>query len=139
MVERAEYGGTVETLRDQTLYTGSNYVTQVAPQLGGYIFTHWTTTATEGFQSRDFSGRSFDAAPFTLYDNVTLTAHYVEDDLDSDNDGTPDSEEAAALMGISKEDADRLLEAINKADSQTQKKVKDSQDSYRPKSHDKNW
>lgn len=60
-------------------------------------------------------------------------------DLDSDNDGTPDSEEAAALMGISKEDADRLLEAINKADSQTQKKVKDSQDSYRPKSHDKNW
>ncbi|MCR5453861.1 MAG: tetratricopeptide repeat protein [Bacteroidales bacterium] len=60
-------------------------------------------------------------------------------DLDSNNDGTPDSEEAAALMGISKEDADRLLEAINKADSDTQKKVKDNQDSYRPKSHDKNW
>lgn len=60
-------------------------------------------------------------------------------DLDSDNDGTPDSEEAAALMGISKEDADRLLEAINKADSQTQKKVKDNQDTYRPKAHDKNW
>jgi hypothetical protein len=60
-------------------------------------------------------------------------------DLDSDNDGTPDSEEAAALMGISKEDADRLLEAINNADSKTQKKVKDNQDNYRPKSHDKNW
>ncbi len=60
-------------------------------------------------------------------------------DTDSDNDGTPDSEEAAALMGISKEDADRILEAINKADAQTQKKVKDNQDNCKPKSHDKNW
>lgn len=60
-------------------------------------------------------------------------------DLDSDNDGTPDSEQAAALRGISKEDADRLLEAINKADSETQKKAKDNQDTYRQKAHDKNW
>ncbi|MBO4772818.1 MAG: tetratricopeptide repeat protein [Bacteroidales bacterium] len=60
-------------------------------------------------------------------------------DLDSDNDGTPDSEEAAALKGISKEDADRLLEVINKADSQTQQKVKDNQDTYKSTSHEKNW
>ena len=93
VVERAEYGGTIETLRDQTLYTGSNYVTQVAPKLGGYIFTHWSTSATEGFQGRDVFGRAFDAAPFTLYDNVTLTAHYEEDGLDSDNDGIADGHE----------------------------------------------
>lgn len=60
-------------------------------------------------------------------------------DLDSDNDGTPDSEEAAALMGISKEDADRILEAINKSDSKTQKKVMDAQETGKPKKHDKNW
>ncbi len=93
VVERVEHGGTIETLRDQTLYTGSSYVTQVAPKLGGYIFTHWSTSATEGFQSRDVFGRAFDAAPFTLYDNVTLTAHYVEDGLDSDNDGIADGHE----------------------------------------------
>ena len=93
VVERAEYDGTIELLRDQTLYTGTNYVTQVAPKLGGYIFTHWSTTATEGFAARDVFGRSFDAAPFTLYDNVTLTAHYVEDGLDSDGDGVADGYE----------------------------------------------
>ena len=113
VVERAEYGGTIETLRDQTLYTGSNYVTQVAPQLGGYIFTHWSTTATEGFQSRDVFGRSFDAAPFTLYDNVTLTAHYMEDGLDSDNDGIADGHElywygSLAVSALSDTDNDGL-------------------------------
>ena len=60
-------------------------------------------------------------------------------DLDSDNDGTPDSEEAASKREISKEDADRLLEAINASDARTQKKVKDNEDTYRPKSHEKNW
>lgn len=58
-------------------------------------------------------------------------------DLDSDNDGTPDSEEAQS--DISKEDADRFLEIINNADSKTQQKVKENQDTYRPKAHEKNW
>ncbi len=93
VVEQAAYGGTVETLRDQTLYTGTNYVTQVAPVRGGYIFTHWSSSATEGFLDRDVFGRAFDAAPFTLYDNVTLTANYVDAELDADGDGFPDGHE----------------------------------------------
>ena len=93
VVEQAAYGGTVETLCDQTLYTGTNYATQAAPVRGGYFFTHWSSSATEGFASRDVFGRAFDAAPFTLYDNVTLTANYVDSDLDADADGFPDGYE----------------------------------------------
>ena len=46
-------------------------------------------------------------------------------DLDSDNDGTPDSEDAKRMFAISPEDAERILDAINKADAQTQQKVKE--------------
>ena len=60
-------------------------------------------------------------------------------DLDSDNDGTPDSEEEENHRGISKEEADRILEVINSADQKTQKKAKDNQDTYKTKPHDKNW
>ena len=102
VIERAEYGGTVETLRDQTLYTLNNYVTQSAPILGGYIFTHWTTSAAEGFQERDVFGRAFDAAPFTLYGEMTLTAHYVGSDVDSDGDGVPDGYELYWYGDLSK-------------------------------------
>ena len=100
VVEQAAYGGTVETLRDQTLYTGTNYVTQAAPVRGGYIFTHWSSTATEGFRDRDVFGRPFDAAPFMLYDNVTLTANYVDAELDADADGFPDGHELYWYGGL---------------------------------------
>ena len=100
VVERANLGGAVETLRDQTLYTGSDYVTMAAPVYGGYIFTHWSTTATEGFAARDALGRAYDAAPYTLYDNITLTANYVDSSLDSDADGIPDGYELYWYGGL---------------------------------------
>lgn len=56
-------------------------------------------------------------------------------DTDSNNNGIPDSEEARA---ISPEDAERILEAINKADAETQKKVKE-EDSKSKVKHDKQW
>ncbi|MCQ2251456.1 MAG: hypothetical protein MJZ66_10155 [Bacteroidales bacterium] len=59
-------------------------------------------------------------------------------DTDSDNDGTPDSEQAAQMMGISPEDAERILDAINQEDSKTQQKVKESNNT-KPIKHDKNW
>ena len=56
-------------------------------------------------------------------------------DTDSNNNGIPDGEEARA---ISPEDAERILEAINKADAETQKKVKE-EDSKSKVKHDKQW
>ena len=56
-------------------------------------------------------------------------------DTDSNNNGIPDGEEARA---ISREDAERILEAINKADAETQKKVKEESAKSKVK-HDKQW
>ncbi len=120
VVERADYGGTVETLRDRTLYTGTNYTTMAAPARGGYLFTHWSSTATEGFSSRDVFGRALDAASFMLYDTVTLTANYVDESLDSDHDNVADGHELYWYGGLafspdSDTDADGLTFAVELA------------------------
>ncbi|MCQ2252885.1 MAG: tetratricopeptide repeat protein [Bacteroidales bacterium] len=60
-------------------------------------------------------------------------------DTDSDNDGIPDSEQAAQIMGISQEDAERILEAINKADAETQQKAKEQMENSKKVKHEKNW
>lgn len=60
-------------------------------------------------------------------------------DLDSDNDGKPDSEEARQMMGISPEDAERLLNAINNQDAKTQEKAKEALEKGRKTKHEKNW
>ena len=56
-------------------------------------------------------------------------------DTDSNNNGIPDSEEARS---ISQEDAERILEAINKADAETQQKVKEVENKSKSK-HEKQW
>lgn len=59
-------------------------------------------------------------------------------DLDSNNDGTPDSEEAMQMYEISKEDALRILEAIDKADQEVKEKVID-ENKTRKKDNEKDW
>jgi len=94
VVERVSLDGVVgEQLSDTMLYTGQSYFTEAAPKIGGYIFIGWTTSATEGFTQRDVFGRAFDSAPYFLYDAITLTANYISEDTDTDNDGMPDGHE----------------------------------------------
>jgi len=59
-------------------------------------------------------------------------------DLDSNNDGKPDSEEAAKMYEISKEDAERILDAIDQADKDVRDKVID-QNHENKIDKDKDW
>ena len=88
--ERASTG---ELLADRTLDTGRSYFTQTAPAKSGYIFTHWTISTAQAFSPRDAWGRAYDAAPFTLYEETTLTANYLPASQDSDGDGIADGHE----------------------------------------------
>ena len=88
--ERASTG---ELLADRTLDTGRSYLTQAAPAKSGYIFTHWTISTAQAFSPRDAWGRAYDAAPFTLYEETTLTANYLPTSQDTDGDGLADGHE----------------------------------------------
>ncbi len=88
--ERASTG---ELLADRTLDTGRSYLTQAAPVKSGSIFTHWTISTAQAFSPRDAWGRAYDAAPFTLYEETTLTANYLPASQDSDGDGIADGHE----------------------------------------------
>ena len=83
-------GGTITQLSDQTLMTGSQYSTVTAPKLAGYIFTHWSISRTQAFVNRDRLGRALDLVTFDLYEETTLTANYLPESQDTDNDGIAD-------------------------------------------------
>ncbi|MBR4267166.1 MAG: tetratricopeptide repeat protein [Bacteroidales bacterium] len=59
-------------------------------------------------------------------------------DTDSDNDGIPDSDEYRQGNQISRDDAELILNAINKADAETLQKVKEENSKSKIK-HDKQW
>ena len=86
-------GGTASTVAEATLETGCGYTTIPAPTKSGYIFTHWSSSESDPLVVRDAFGRALDAARFTLYQDVTLTAHYVSAAQDKDGDGIPDGSE----------------------------------------------
>ncbi len=83
-------GGTVSTVAEAALETGCAYTTVPAPTKSGYIFTHWTISTKQDFAARDVWGRAYDAPSFMLYEDTTLTAHYLPASRDSDGDGIPD-------------------------------------------------
>ncbi len=83
-------GGTVATVAEAALETGCAYTTIPAPMKSGYIFTHWTISTKQEFAARDAWGRAYDAPSFMLYEDTTLTAHYLPASQDSDGDGIPD-------------------------------------------------
>ena len=91
--EQTEAGGVITQISDTTLDTGRAYTTQTAPAKSGYIFTHWTISTSQAFTNRDAWGRAYDAAPYTLYEDTTFTAHYLPASQDSDNDGIADGYE----------------------------------------------
>lgn len=88
--EETELDGVVTRIGETTHDTGRTYLTQTAPAKSGYIFTHWSISTQQAFDERDAWGRAYDAAPFILYEDTTLTAHYLPADADTDGDGVPD-------------------------------------------------
>ena len=103
--EQTVAGGVTNRLSDTTKETGGEYVTQPAPPIAGFIFTGWTTDAKQAFVGRDALGRSFDAAPYHLYESMTLTANYLEESIDSDGDGIADGYEFYWYDDLSKDAA----------------------------------
>lgn len=93
VIEQTEAGGAVVQISDRSLYTGMPWATQSAPAKSGYIFTHWTISTQQDFAARDEWGRAFDSAIFMLYEDTTLTAHYLPASQDSDADGMADGYE----------------------------------------------
>jgi hypothetical protein len=88
-------GGRTNVLSTTTAETEASYTTRTAPSLSGYIFTHWSMEpATEGaLVNRDGWGRALDSATYRLYEDVTLTANYLPQADDMDNDGASDGHE----------------------------------------------
>ena len=86
-------GTATNQLSDTVLETGASYATQEAPAISGFIFTHWSISTAQTYSDRDRWGRAWDAAPYTLYENTTLTANYLPDFEDSDADGVADGHE----------------------------------------------
>ena len=98
--EQTEAGGVIAQIGDTTLDTGRAYFTQNAPAKNGYIFTHWTISTAQSFTNRDAWGRAYDAAPYTLYEDTTLTAHYLPTSQDTDSDGIADGHELYWYGGL---------------------------------------
>ena len=109
-------GGRTNVLSTATAETGADYATRAAPSLSGYIFTHWSMEpATEGaLVNRDGWGRALDSATYRLYEDVTLTANYLPESEDSDEDGAFDGYELYwygsldAVSGATDTDGDGL-------------------------------
>lgn len=94
--EETEIGDVVTRIGETTHDTGRTYLTQTAPAKSGYIFTQWSISTQQAFAERDAWGRAYDAAPFTLYEDTTLTAYYLPVGTDTDGDGRTFAEELAA-------------------------------------------
>lgn len=71
--------------------TGISYTTETAPSVyAGFNFTHWTNSSNPAAAYRDPWGRSLNPISFTLLEDTTATAHYLQEDLNSDGDPVPD-------------------------------------------------
>ena len=103
--QQTSAGGSVVALSDETLETGREYVTQTAPEIEGYIFTHWSIEPAQAINARDRQGRARDAAIYALYESVTLTANYLPEGEDTDADGVDDGRELYWYGDLSKDAA----------------------------------
>ena len=93
-------GAATNLLSDTILETGASYATQSASAIDGYIFTHWSISTSQEYMNRDRWGRALDAAPYTLYEETTLTANYLPTSQDTDADGVADGHELYWYGGL---------------------------------------
>jgi anti-anti-sigma factor len=99
LVQQVEVDGAIVETIDQMVETGDGYTTSNATDRAGYIFTHWSTSTVQEFNNRDYWGRAYEQVAFSLYEPMTVTAHYVREDLDEDADGVPDGVEVYEIDG----------------------------------------
>lgn len=110
VIERIQCGTVVEIVSDTIRETGTPYTPTSPPVKAGYRFGYWTGYPTaEDRIAGDFW--TYPATPtITVYGEMTLTAHYVEEGADSDGDGISDWDEVSwhveDLASTSDEDAD---------------------------------
>ena len=90
VVEQESYDGVTNVVADTIRDTSVTYLTAKPTAHAGYIFTEWTTTDANGFTQRDVFGRAHENAPHQPFQNITLTANYLPESEDTDNDGIPD-------------------------------------------------
>ena len=93
VIEQSEIGGEFAQISDTTLETGASYATATPPTKSGFLFTHWSSNQADPLTARDAWGRARENADYTLYQAVTLTAHYLPASQDGDNDGVADGYE----------------------------------------------
>ena len=89
LVERTAAGGTTNVIRETVAGTGTNVVSSVAPSIAEFLFTHWSLSTSQPYSTHDPDGRAYDALPFVLYEDTTLTAHYLPDAEDTERGGDP--------------------------------------------------
>ena len=90
LVEQTAAGGTTNVIRTMEAGTGTNSVSLAAPSIDNFLFVYWTMSTEQTYSTHDPDGRAYDALPFVLYEDTTLTARYLPDAEDADNDGIPD-------------------------------------------------
>ncbi len=103
VTEQTSAGETVTVLKQTVAATGAEFTTQTAPDIDGYIFTHWSISANQSYSTRDVLGRTYDALPFMVYEETTVTAHYVSATTDADADGIADGYELYWYGDLSKD------------------------------------
>lgn len=103
VTEQTSAGGTVTELKQTVAATGVEFTTQIAPDIDGYIFTHWSISAKQTYSTRDILGRTYDALPFMVYEDTTATANYVPATTDGDADGIADGYELYWYGDLSKD------------------------------------
>ena len=91
MIEQTAAGGETNIVRETIAGTGTNVVSSAAPAIADYLFTHWTLSTLQSYSARDIDGRAYDKLPFVLYEDTTLTAHYLPATEDTDADTIADA------------------------------------------------
>ncbi|MBO5750944.1 MAG: hypothetical protein J6R80_00895, partial [Kiritimatiellae bacterium] len=81
----------INTFSDRIAGTGTNVVSSAAPTISDYLFTHWTLSTSQSYNQRDIDGRAYDKLSFVLYEDTTLTAHYLPVTEDADADTIADA------------------------------------------------
>ena len=88
--EKSDPGGLFSST-NQTFDSNSSLTTRtISLNYGSYAFTHWTINGT---RQNDANGQALHKVQFNLLVNTVAIAHYLDQTIDSDQDGIPDWQE----------------------------------------------
>ena len=90
VVEQTVCGSAANVLSDTIVETDTQYTTAPVPVIAGWTFVYWTGYPNASTRICDEWGLYPRAVSLPVYGEMTLTAHYVEDDADSNGNGIKD-------------------------------------------------